>query len=98
MEAALLNSAILFGPSMYNFDASVETLTEAGAALQTMTEDDLTTAVHHLLTDQVVASEQARKGMKVAAKSSGTARRICALLAPLLPPQIAAPVPKPGTP
>ncbi len=89
MEAARLNSAILFGPSMYNFDASVETLTEAGAALQTMTEDDLTTAVHHLLTDQVVASEQARKGMEVAAKSSGTAKRMSALLVPLLPPRTA---------
>lgn len=93
MEAARLDSAILFGPSMYNFDASVEALTEAGAARQTMTEDELTTAVQHLLTDQAAAMEQAKKGMEVAAKSSGTAARMSVLLTPLLPPKIATPSP-----
>ncbi len=88
MEAARLDTAIVFGPAMYNFEAAVEALTKADAALQTVSEEELTRVVESWLTDKAEMSARAAKAKKVAALSSGAAARMCKMLIQLLPPQV----------
>jgi len=51
LEAARLDCALLFGPHMHNFEDSMRTLTEAGAAIQVANADGLARELARLLDD-----------------------------------------------
>ncbi len=85
LEPARLDCALLFGPHMYNFDASSASLLEGDGAIQVARESDLIAELTHLLGDPDDCQAQAARASEVASRSSGVAARIGDLLLAALP-------------
>lgn len=65
LEAARLECALLFGPHMDNFEDSVHTLVEAGAAIQVADEGALADELSRLLADPRLAARMAAAGREL---------------------------------
>jgi len=85
LEAARLDTAILFGPHMFNFEEAATLLLDAGAAVQVATEADLTERLTSWLSAPAEASLAATRGREVVSGSTHVAERITQKLLPLLP-------------
>jgi len=71
-EPAVLNSAVLFGPDMTNFQEAADGLVSAGAARRVVDEDSLTEGVRDLLTDARQLQEMQAAGRDFISKRRGT--------------------------
>lgn len=85
LEAARLDTAILFGPYMFNFEEAATPLLDAGAAVQAATEADLNERLTFWLSAPAEASLAATRGKEVVSGSTRVAERITQKLLPLLP-------------
>ncbi|WOF73071.1 3-deoxy-D-manno-octulosonic acid transferase [Parvibaculaceae bacterium PLY_AMNH_Bact1] len=85
LEAARLDTAILFGPHMFNFEDATTPLRDAGAAIQVTSEADLTDRLSKWLATSEEASIAAAQGKEVVSRSTHVAARITQKLLPLLP-------------
>jgi 3-deoxy-D-manno-octulosonic-acid transferase len=85
LEAARLNSAILFGAYMYNFTDAARELVDAEAARQVQSESELLDVLSHWLSTPAVTAEMAVRGKEAVAVSTGVAERVTQELLSLLP-------------
>ncbi len=85
LEAARLDTAILFGPHMFNFEEAAMPLLDAGAAVQAATEAQLTERLTSWLSAPAEASLAATRGREVVSRSVHVAERITQKLLPFLP-------------
>jgi 3-deoxy-D-manno-octulosonic-acid transferase len=86
LEAARLDSAILFGPHMHNFAEVAAALLAAGAAEQVSDAASLAAAVGRLLADPAAVTARTTAARRVADSGRGTAQRVVQALAPLFEP------------
>lgn len=84
LEAARLDTAVVFGPHMHNFAEVAAALLAAGGSAQAADADGLGAAVARLLDDPAAAAAQAAAGRRVADSGRGTVERVADALAPLL--------------
>jgi len=85
LEAARLDTAILFGPQMFNFEDAATPLLDAGAAIQVASEADLTDRLATWLAAPTETRAAAARGADVVSHSTHVAARITQKLLPLLP-------------
>ncbi|MDF1847705.1 MAG: 3-deoxy-D-manno-octulosonic acid transferase [Parvibaculaceae bacterium] len=85
LEAARLDTAILFGPHMFNFEEAASLLLDAGAAVQVATEVEATERLTTWLSAPAEANLAAKRGKEVVSGSTHVAERITQKLLPLLP-------------
>lgn len=85
LEAAHLNSAILFGPHMFNFEDAAAPLLDAGAAVQVASEDGLADQLATWLAAPAEMHAAAARGKEAVSGSTRVAARITQKLLPLLP-------------
>jgi len=85
LEAARLDSALLFGPHMSNFGDAVDALFAADAAHQVRDAADLTEGVAGLLTNPKLLTRRATAAARVAGDSADVVGRVLQRLQPLLP-------------
>jgi 3-deoxy-D-manno-octulosonic-acid transferase len=86
LEAARLNSAILFGAHMYNFADATRELVDAEAARQVQSESELLDVLSHFLSTPALTTEMAVRGKEAVAVSTGVAERVAQEFLPLLHP------------
>ena len=79
-EPAVLNSAVLFGPDMTNFQEAADGLVSAGAARRVVDEDSLTEGVRDILTDARQLQEMQAAGRDFISKRRGTLEATLAAL------------------
>lgn len=84
IEAAQLNCAILTGPHVQFQQDIFTTLFNAGAAEQVMDENDLTHAIHSLLTHEHECRALQKNALMLAAQKTGVMARVMAGLSPML--------------
>ena len=87
LEAARLDTAILFGPHMYNFSEPAQDLMAEEAAHQVQSEGELSETLSLWLTRPAVPNQMAARGRQAAGVSAGIAERVARELLPLLPPR-----------
>lgn len=83
LEAAQLDCAMLFGPGMANFQAIVDELGQAKAAISCANEDALESAIRRLLGDDAEKTALASAARTVAETHRDVVDRIVERLAPL---------------
>ena len=86
LEAVRLETALLFGPHMFNFAEPAADLLNAGAAIQVENEDALGAALERWLADADAVADVATQGKIVGETMTGVTTRVCDMLIPLLPP------------
>jgi len=86
LEAARLNTALLFGPHMFNFADAAQDLIDANAAHQVHLESELLETLSLWLSTPSMAMQAAAHGKETVAVSTGAAERVAQELLPLLPP------------
>lgn len=84
IEPALLGSAIIHGPSMFNFTDIQAEMAAAGGVTALTSSGDIASALYRLLTDEAARSAQAIAALDVAQRNAGAADQVLAALAPLL--------------
>lgn len=84
IEPALLGSAILHGPSMFNFTDVQAEMAVAGGVTVLTGSGDIAPALFRLLTDVAARSAQALAALDVAQRNAGAADRVLAALTPLI--------------
>jgi 3-deoxy-D-manno-octulosonic-acid transferase len=87
LEAARLNSALLFGPHMFNFTEQATAMIRAGGAAQVADGDALADQVALLLADRDEAARRAAAAELAADDGQDVISAVLAQLAPLLPGQ-----------
>ena len=85
LEAARLDTAILFGAQMFNFEEAATPLLDAGAAFQVTSESDLADRLATWLASPAETSLAAARGKEVVSGSTHVAARITQKLLPFLP-------------
>jgi 3-deoxy-D-manno-octulosonic-acid transferase len=80
LEAAAVGVPVLFGPYMSNFKAIAESSVRQGAALQCLTEADISQAVMALYADPAYRAAMIAKGKAFVQKNQGATTRILTLL------------------
>jgi len=85
LEPARLDSALLFGPHMFNFAEAVAALSAAGAAVTVADGDGLAAGVAALLDDPAAAARQAEAAASIASAGDDVVGRVLERLQPLLP-------------
>ncbi len=85
LEAARLDTAVLFGPHMFNFEDAATMLLAARAAKQIVSESDFQDALGTWLSTPSETLAIALRGKEAVAKSMRVAERIAEKLLPLLP-------------
>jgi 3-deoxy-D-manno-octulosonic-acid transferase len=83
LEAARLDTALVFGPHMHNFPEVSAALIDAGGAEQVADGEALAAAVERLLTDAKATAARAAAARRVADTGRGTVARVADALAPL---------------
>jgi 3-deoxy-D-manno-octulosonic-acid transferase len=86
LEAAQLDCAVLFGPGMANFQAVVDELVQAKAAIPCASEDALESNVRRLLSDDAARAALAAAAKTVAVAHRDVVDRIVERLAPFREP------------
>jgi 3-deoxy-D-manno-octulosonic-acid transferase len=86
LEAARLDTAILFGPHMFNFADAAQELIGKEAAHQVMSEGEMLETLSLWLSTPAVTRQMAARGKDAVAVSTGVAERVAQELLPLLPP------------
>lgn len=84
IEAAQLDSAIVYGPHMTNFPEITEQLEAAGAATPVADGEDLARSLGRLLADPSAAAAKAQRARAVAESNRGVIDQTMAALEPLL--------------
>lgn len=84
LEPARLNSAILHGPHVQNFERPYAALDESGAAQVVQSSDELAEAVAHLLTDRDERSRRAELAASIGFDNSRVLDRVYAAIEPLI--------------
>lgn len=84
IEAAQLDTALILGPSTFNFAGLVADLQQADACATVTSADDLAETVHRLLTDGVLRQDRIAKARAVAAREAAALDRIAARLHPYM--------------
>ncbi len=85
LEAARLDTAVLFGPHMFNFEEAATLLLEAGAAKQAASETDLKDMLAQWLSAPGDTQAMAGRGKDAVAGSTHVAEKITQKILPLLP-------------
>lgn len=85
LEAARLDSAVLFGPQMFNFEEAARLLLDAGAARQVGSEADLRNVLAQWLSAPDETQAMAVRGKDAVARSTRVADKITQKILPLLP-------------
>ncbi len=85
LEAARLDTAVLFGPQMFNFEDAATMLVDADAAKQAASETALQALLSEWLAAPAETSAKATRGREAVAQSKGVAARIAQKLLPFLP-------------
>ena len=83
LEAARLDTALVFGPHMHNFPEVAAALIDAGGAEQVQDGEALAAAVGRLLADAKATATHAAAARAVADSGRGTVARVADALAPL---------------
>lgn len=83
LEAARLDTALVFGPHMHNFPEVTAALVNAGGAEQVADGEALAAAVERLLIDANATAARAAAARRVADSGRGTVARVADALAPL---------------
>ncbi|OYQ32586.1 3-deoxy-D-manno-octulosonic acid transferase [Niveispirillum lacus] len=84
IEPALLNSAVIHGPHMFNFAEVVGEMQDAGGVLPVSGPDQIPDAVAGLLSDPLRRQAQAEAARAVALRNATAIDRVMAALSPLL--------------
>ena len=84
LEPARLDCALIFGPSMANFEKIAEDLLSCGAARRVTDQDDLCVAVADLLGDHETRQRMARAGRDYCAAGGEALAKTMTYLEPLL--------------
>ena len=85
LEAARLDSALLFGPHMWNFAEAVGDLLAAGGAEEVADGAALTRAVRTLLASPERAAQRALAANRASDDANSVVKQVLAKLQPLLP-------------
>jgi len=85
LEAAHFNCAIIYGPSMYNFQVMHEDLQKAKACLQVQNADELESQIVHLMAHPDVADKLRLNAQNFSAQGSHILDDIYSDICPLLP-------------
>jgi 3-deoxy-D-manno-octulosonic-acid transferase len=83
LEAARLDTALVYGPHMHNFAEVAAALIDAGGAEQVRDGEELAAAVGRLLIDANATAARAAAARRVAESGRGTVARVADALAPL---------------
>jgi len=83
IEPALLGSAVLYGPYMYNFAEIAAAMQQAGGALRLEGPDAIAAALARLMDDSALRQTQADAAQMVAQSNAQAIDRVMAALSPL---------------
>lgn len=80
LEASAAETAVVFGPHMFNFAAIADQLVQHAAGIQVANGDELAEVVQRLLADPNLRRQYAARGRALLEKNRGALAQVCAVV------------------
>lgn len=80
LEASAAETAVVFGPHMFNFAAIADQLVQHAAGIQVANADELAEVVQRLLADPNLRRQYAARGRALLQKNRGALAQVCAFV------------------